>query len=420
MPRSSVLGRVASSGRVSIPIFQNLALRSETFDDASWTKSSGSILANQVANPIDGAVTADAFVEDSNVGANTNRLTSQTITTSRGVLYAFSAYFKNADPTVPCILMTLNGGSSGPIFNLVTGAVDNSAIGMIESIGNGWYRCTAFLVSTALSQQCQFYSAISFSTISHVGTNGAVYYVWGAQLVQANWPGPYTPTVASAVNTGNIRNLIYKSQNLLIQSEGFDNATAWLKTGAAVSANTIANPVDGAVTADTLTASSGGTFHYTAFANSTNYKTIAPVGTGPFTFSVYVKKNNNNWIAIMTQDNHSGSNAIYFNVNTGVFGSTGANAALLGATARLEETLANGWYRVSVTVPKIQDYAGATAGFGVFVANADNGNSFSAAGTEAVYVFGAQLVNGNSAGPYRSASTLNFNYGAPRNLISNT
>jgi len=416
MARLIATARAASSARSSVVKTQNLLLRSESLDNASWTKSNGSVTANQAANPIDGAMTADAFSDDNT--PSTNHIVYQTYASfKKGYLYEFSVYVKNVDASVPCILMSLNGGSSGPLFNLVAGTINDNSIGKIESVGNGWYRCTAFLTMTGASFLVQIYSAVSFSTISHNGTNGVVYYVWGAQLVQSNWAGPYVQTVGSAVNTGNIRGITQKLQNLLIQSEVLDNS-AWLKTASAISADTIANPVDGAVTADTLTASAGGTFHYVAYNNAAVYKTLAPVGNGPFTFSIYVKRNNNDWIALMTQDNHNASNAIYFNTNTGAFGSTGANATVLGATAKIEQTLANGWYRLSVTIPKIQDYASATAGFGVFLANADGGNSFSAAGTEAVYLFGAQLVNANRAGTYTQTVAQNLNYGNIRNKIT--
>lgn len=205
------------------------------------------------------------------------------------------------------------------------------------------------------------------------------------------------------------RTIIPTIQNLLLQSEAFDNAS-WTKSGATVSANTVVNPVDGLTTADTLTATAGGTFHYVGNSQ------LARNGQGPYTFSCYVHRNNNDWISIMFPGNGFGT-SVYFNTNTGVFSTNTSRATNLTVKA-----LASSWYRISATFNAPINNGGGSVGPGIFLANANgsNSNNFSAAGTEAVDLFGAQLVQSNLAKPYVSTTSSAVNTGTPRLLASAT
>lgn len=210
------------------------------------------------------------------------------------------------------------------------------------------------------------------------------------------------------------RMVIPQIQNLFTFSEQANNAV-WFKSLTTVNANTVANPLDGAITADTIIASAGAGFHQWGYS----IMSIAPVNVGPFTFSFYVQRNNNDWIAILIPNNVLGNNTVYFNTATGLFGSTGAGAAASGVTARIVQTLSNNWYRISATVPSMPaNTVSATAVFGIFMANADGGANFTATGTESVNIFGMQLVQANWEGPYTQTVASNVNTGNLRNIIS--
>lgn len=190
-------------------------------------------------------------------------------------------------------------------------------------------------------------------------------------------------------------------QNLITYSEQFDNA-AWTNSGTTETADTIANPVDGATTADTLTASAGGTYHYIGRSVVTELTVGAQ-----YTLSAFVKRNNNDWIYLMFPHNSATANFAYFNTATGAFGTKSANISGTSVTA-----LSSGWYRITATATYI---AGGTIGAGVGIANANDGASFSAAGTEAVEIFGAQVTQANWEGAYVQTAGSQVNTGNIRN-----
>lgn len=362
---------------------QNLVSHSQNFSDASWIKTTGVTLTDNTADTTDpmGGNTATKFVYDGSGSINVVRFQQGTATTwNAGVVHTMSLWLKALSGSPQVYLQ------------------DNNATGPLATLTTTW---TQYIFTSSFSIQALF--NWNFFNITN---NAMTLYIWQAQGVIANWTGPYTLTTTSALNNGNIRSIIAPTQNLYVHSEEFDNA-AWIKSVGTVTANTIANPVDGLTTADTFTATAGAGFHYVAYSNGTDYKTYAGAA-GPFTFSIYVKRNNNDWISFVVGNNVSGSNTLYFNTATGLFGSTGGNAATYGATSQLVQTLPNGWYRIACKVPSMPQFGGSTSGFGIFLATSDGGNSFTAAGTEAVYLFGAQLDNANWAGTYQQTVATSF------------
>jgi hypothetical protein len=106
-------------------------LRSNELDNAAWTKSACSIVANQSQGPTDlpGVETLDKIVEDS---ANTAHLVSQAATLTADAVYALSA-FMLADTRTWAFLDFLNGANVvRAFFNMATGAV-----GTLEDEGTG-------------------------------------------------------------------------------------------------------------------------------------------------------------------------------------------------------------------------------------------------------------------------------------------
>ena len=167
-------------------------------------------------------------------------------------------------------------------------------------------------------------------------------------------------------------------ENLLKYSQDFDQNASdeWDLVGTTVTANSTTAP-DGTTTADTLTSSSGGSYH-----NINQDFTTQNTST----FSIFAKKNTVDFLILAVNTNVS--TRCSFNLNTGAKGTEGASV-----TGTMTD-VGNGWYRCSIT------YTGATVQYYVTVSNTDNLFSYSASGTEAIYIWGAQLEQRDGVSAY--------------------
>lgn len=171
----------------------NMFLYSDQFDNAKWTKTSTTIAANAIVNPLDGALTADKLVE---VAANAEHLVSQTANLRQTDNNVFTVYAKAAGQNYIRLKMTGDAGTVSAIFNLSTGAVvpasfDNTGTGTgirakITAVGSaGWYRCEITGICDSAGK-FGVLGTISLSTdgstVSYAGdiTKGA--YIFRAQI----------------------------------------------------------------------------------------------------------------------------------------------------------------------------------------------------------------------------------------------
>jgi hypothetical protein len=203
----------------------NLLLRSEEFNDASWTKqSSVSVSANTVIAP-NGTLTADTVTADSGLGI------FQTITSVIGVNYSNSIYVK-AGTATSIMFRDDTGAGRHIVFNPSTGVITSTSGTFVsfgsQAVGDGWYRY--WIV----------YAADTTSVRGIVRPNSAgsaqTFAVWGAQLEQSSTVGEYIPTT-STINsaprfhhdptTGESLGLLVEEQrtNLLLYSECNSNWT---------------------------------------------------------------------------------------------------------------------------------------------------------------------------------------------------
>ena len=180
----------------------NLLLRSEEFDNASWTKTDTTITANSIAAP-DGATTADLFTE----GTAGTAQVAQAQTATADVSYAVSRFVKYS--ATQWMRMIVGNGANTfqawfDIQNGVVGTSSTAGTGTVTSATivaypNGWYRI--ILVGTVGSGA----TSISTSTLSASANaagrlNSATRYEWGAQFENnVTFASSYIPTTTASV-----------------------------------------------------------------------------------------------------------------------------------------------------------------------------------------------------------------------------
>ena len=161
---------------------RNLIGYTEDFTNAAWTKSGGTATANTTTAP-DGTITADTFTENT---ANTVHTLYQGFSSITGNQYTFSCYVKDNGRNIVRFECQATSVLYQVEFNLTTVTTSNfsgTGTAAITSVGNGWYRCSATITSTATGTgywQLDLCSGLGTNTYLGNGTSGV--YLWGAQV----------------------------------------------------------------------------------------------------------------------------------------------------------------------------------------------------------------------------------------------
>jgi hypothetical protein len=227
------------------------------------------------------------------------------------------------------------------------------------------------------------------------GTSGVL--IWNAQFEPVTYqttPGTYVATTASAYYGPRFdydpvtlapRGLLIEEArtNLLLQSETFDNAS-WPKTDATVTAN-VTNAPSGTAVADKLAETA------TTAAHSVSQIVTIAIGTS-YTYTVYAKAAERNWIALQFTGGMTANHGAYFDLANGVVGS------LINSPASASITkLADGWYRCSITSAPA---TGTSTTAWVYTASGNNVVSYLGTAGSGVYLWGAQFEAGAFATSY--------------------
>ena len=185
-------------GQTTAMAEQNLLLWSQDFDNASWTKTNGTVTANAIAAP-DGTTTAELFTENTTTGIHDLTASGSSIANQQMV---FSAFIKPNGRTI-IRLDWLNNDGFYVLATLTGSGTINNGSGTITALANGWYRL-ALITTTTLAaagfriKMCESVGG-GLGGVSYTGDGTSGIYIWGAQLEQRSSVTAYTPTTTSAI-----------------------------------------------------------------------------------------------------------------------------------------------------------------------------------------------------------------------------
>jgi hypothetical protein len=405
---------------------RNLLGFSEAFDNAAWTKTNSAIVTGAQANPINGLFNAQKLMENTATGehaANSAVITAP----AAGTICTVSFYAKAAERykvgvTYPTV------GDASIAWDLRTGQQLGASGGSsfisssIAAVGNGWYRCSMTFNRPTLSNTGNNFhilpdSATSITNRSYTGDGNSGIYLYGAQLSNSASLDPYVPTPGAAPSstayygprfdydpaTLAARGLLIEEQrvNLVLYSDQFDNAY-WSEIGiGAISAGTFPSP-DGTATADRMIATVGAGVH----AAFTTTAVTAATGVN-HAWTVYVKKDTHRFVYLC--QNASSSNNITAVFDLDGAGTTATQTGVGPSSGTIASTsiqnVGNGWFRLSLVgavtgATRFCVVGFAAAATGNTITSIDGNVTFTAAGTEAVLLWGAQLEAGAFATSY--------------------
>lgn len=339
-------------------VTQNLLTYSEQFDNAAWTKITATV-ATGVTDP-NGGLTAATVTANAAFGS------------IRQVLGASDAAIR-----VNSIWLRRRTGT-GNINFWAPGVVTPLVISTLPSV---W---TRYSISDATAQTTR-------TLLVELVANGDAIDIAFAQMNNGSTALPYTATTTAPYTLTTARGLLIEEQrvNLLLQSNTF-NVTWTASTNTNVTAAAGTSP-EGVVNAWRLYGSNG-------LVPGGLFQAISKAAAATqYTWSIYAKPAGYNWLQLAVFDGTADGNRYWFNLSTGVLGSTAViGAGFTGVSATITN-IGNGWYRCTLTATsntavQYNGYAYPTNGDGVTTA----GNAF----TDGTFIYGAQLEAGAFATSY--------------------
>ena len=182
----------------------NLALYSEQFDNAAWTKVRCTITANQTTSP-DGTTSADLLTSTATLEPYIENATSVTVSGTQQTISCFVkkgtsdfAHFVLWDSSANGVRQwfDLTNGTTGGSIPFGAGVSVSSA--SIKAYTNGWYKCIAIVNCSITS--VRFRVSASNANFSTNSTIGKTIYVWGYEInANASYPTSYIPTTSTSV-----------------------------------------------------------------------------------------------------------------------------------------------------------------------------------------------------------------------------
>lgn len=183
----------------------NLLLRSEEFDNASWTKTNCTVTADAVVGP-DGTSIADAVFETVTVGQH--RLEQAIVKAGSVLAYAFTFYVKPNGRDWIYVSIRNGGNTANRWYNITTGvrgSTTGSGVGFVHvnanilDAGNGWFKVEMNANSNTAGALTVIVASSTDNAVAtdYAGDITKGFYIWGAQLEQAASGSSYIPTTTA-------------------------------------------------------------------------------------------------------------------------------------------------------------------------------------------------------------------------------
>ena len=188
-------GTFYPAGTLLEPEIENLMPYSEDFN--SWSTKTNISVSTDTAetNAPDGTQTADKITNTATDTGLANTISSITGT------HTVSVYVKYSG-TTNWARITSGIGNPQAWFDINNGTVgtqSNGAVGRIQPVGNGWYRC---IMTANFSGATSFAIMPSSANGSTTEGNGNSLYVWGYQIEANSYDTSYIPTTSSTATRG--------------------------------------------------------------------------------------------------------------------------------------------------------------------------------------------------------------------------
>lgn len=181
---------------------ENVALWSEDYTNARYTKTRSSITANSLTAP-DGTLTADKLVEDTSTNTHYLR-TTEAVTNGQAV--TFSRFMRAAGRSIVQMRFSGSGNPTQTIeFDLSTGVLTPRAgtpSGRIAlDLPSGFYRCEmTFTPVVTVSGFLDSFLCNAANSTSYTGDGSSGVHVWGEQRENGSGASNYKATTSATVS----------------------------------------------------------------------------------------------------------------------------------------------------------------------------------------------------------------------------
>jgi hypothetical protein len=375
----------------------NIALRSEDFSHAAWTKD-GFTVGSTATEP--GGATAYLLLETATTALHQSHPTA-VVTIAAGTPTYISCVVKAEGRS--WIYLGYSEDTSGLTRRVWFGVTGSGSVGTtdaeitspaITSLGGDWYLCS--FVATD-PEPTGFFprvgSASADGTSSFAGDTAKGVYATKFHVRRENSNTDYIKTDGTALyalpyeydTSGNMLGIRVEESraNLLTYSTQFNNA-AWVPGGYGVSATAnVAISPDGTITADKLVSSAGTSQQRLQLSNHG-----LTTSAGTYTLSVFAKSGEWNFLTLNMFD------TVYKGACFDL--TTGAVTLQSGVTASAEQCPDGSWWRLSITATITTALNYVVSGFWPAAATPGTLNaSVTGDGVSGVYVWQAQLELGS-------------------------